>query len=135
VRFTFDGAVQPIIMVKEETRSMAKQLILYNLKDGIREEDFVKWVRDYKGPLIAGLSSVNRYTLTWVQGAVKADGGPPGAVETPYRLAGIVDVTSLEAYAKDQETPIYKDEFMPRFKEWVKNFLILKAEVFFDQAG
>jgi hypothetical protein len=122
-------------MLQKEIKLMAKQLVLYNLKDNVREEDFVKWVRDYKGPLIAGLSSVNRYTLTWVKGAVKADGGPPGAVESPYRLAGIVDVTSLEAYAKDQESPIYKDEFMPLFKKWVKNFLILKAEEFFDQAG
>jgi len=114
---------------------MAKQLILYNLKDNVREEDFVKWVREYKGPLIAGLSSVNRYTLTWVKGAVKAEGGPPGPIESPYRLAGIVDLESLEAYAKDQESAIYKEEFMPRFKEWVKDFLILKAEEFFEQAG
>jgi len=110
---------------------MAKLFILYNLKDDVNEEDFDKWVNEFKGPLISGLSAVNNYTLTKVGGAMKAEGGPPGPVESPYRFVGIVDVTSFEDYAKDQETPAYKEEFMPKFMQWVKSVLILRAEELF----
>ena len=37
---------------------MAKQFILYNLKDDVNEGDFEKWVNEFKGPLISGLSAV-----------------------------------------------------------------------------
>jgi hypothetical protein len=112
---------------------MAKIFILYNLKDEASEEEFEKWVDDYKGPLISGLSAVKSYTLTKVGGAMKAEGGPPGPAESPYRLVGIVDVTSFEDYAKDQQTPAYKDEFMPQFLQWVKNVVILRAEEIFGK--
>ena len=112
---------------------MAKQFILYNLKDEVSEEEFEKWVNDYKGPLISGLSAVKSYTLTKVHGAVKAEGGPPGPAESPYRLVAIVDLTSFEDYAKDQQTPAYKDEFMPQFLQKVKNVIILRAEEIFGK--
>ena len=48
---------------------MPKLLIMYNLKDDLKEEDFVKWVHEFKGPFISGLSAVKSYTLTRVQNA------------------------------------------------------------------
>lgn len=81
---------------------------MYNLKDGLIEKDFVKWVHEFKGPFITGLSAVKSYTLTKVQGAIKSEGGPPGPADSPYQWVGIVDITSFEDYAKDQETPPYK---------------------------
>jgi hypothetical protein len=110
---------------------MAKQFILYNLKDEVSEEEFEKWVNDYKGPLISRLSAVKNYTLTKVGGALMTETGPPGPVETPYKFVGIVDLTSFEDYAKDQQTPTYKEEFMPQFLQRVKNVLILKAKEIF----
>ena len=35
---------------------MAKQIILYNLKDNVTEEDYVKWCESYKGPFLLGLN-------------------------------------------------------------------------------
>jgi len=29
---------------------MAKEIILYNLRDDVKEEDYVKWCKEYKGP-------------------------------------------------------------------------------------
>jgi len=113
---------------------MPKLLIMYNLKDDLKEEDFVKWVHEYKGPFVTGLSAVKGYTLTKVQGAVKSEGGPPGPAEPPYNIVGIVDVTSFEDYAKDQETPAYKEEFSPTMAKWVKNMMILRAGEIFDKA-
>jgi hypothetical protein len=111
---------------------MAKQFILYNLKDGLKEEDFLKWVNEFKGPFIVGLSAVKRYTLTSVKLALQAKGGPPGPVETPYKLAGIVDITSLPDYDKDTQGKPYREEFMPKFAEWVEDFLILRADEIWD---
>ena len=110
---------------------MAKQFILYNLKDDVNEEDFEKWVNDFKGPLISNLNAVKNYTLTKVGGAMKAEGGPPGPTDSPYRFVGVVDLTSFEDYAKDQETPAYKEDFMPQFMQRVKNVIILRAEEIF----
>ena len=112
---------------------MAKQFVLYNLKDGVSEEDFEKWANDFKGPLISGLSSVKSYTLTKVGGAIKAEGGPPEPTESPYKFVGIVDLTSFEDYAKDQETPPYKEEFLPQFMQRIKNLMILRAEEIFGK--
>ena len=112
---------------------MAKQFILYNLKDDVSEEDFEKWVNEFKGPLISGLSAVKNYTLTKVGGAIKAEGGPPGPADSPYKLVGVVDLTSFEDYTKDQETPVYKEEFMPQFMQRIKNVIILRAEEIFGE--
>ena len=114
---------------------MAKQFILYNLKDEKTEEDFLKFVNDFKGPFISGLPAVKRYTITSVKMAMQAKGGPPGPVETPYQLAAVVDLTSLADYGKDAQSEAYKKEFMPRFVEWVKDFLILQAEEIYDNAS
>ena len=113
---------------------MPKLLIMYNLKDDLKEEDFIKWVHEFKGPFVTGLSAVKSYPLTKVHGAVKSEGGPPGPAEPPYRIVGIVDVTSFEDYAKDQETPAYKEDFAPAMNKWVKNMMILRAGEIFDKA-
>jgi hypothetical protein len=104
---------------------------MYNLKDDAEEEDFVKWVHEFKGPLISGLSAVKSYTLTRVQNALKSEGSPLGPADPPYKFVGIVDITGFEEYAKDQETPAYKDDFTPKMNNWVKNMLILRASEIF----
>ena len=112
---------------------MAKQFILYNLKDDVTEEDFIKFVNEYKGPFIAGLSAVKRYTLTTVKRAMQVKGGPPAPIEPPYKIAAVVDLTSLEDYAKDQQSQAYQEEFLPRFAQYANDVLILQADEFYDK--
>ena len=112
---------------------MAKQFILYNLKDDVTEEDFIKFVNEYKGPFVTGLSAVKRYTLTTVKRAMQAKGGPPGPVESSYKIAAVVDLTSLEEYAKDQQSQAYQEEFLPRFAQYAQDVLILQADEFYDK--
>ena len=114
---------------------MAKQFVLYNLKDGKTEEDFLKFVNEFKGPFITSLPAVKRYTITSVKVAMQAKGGPPGPVDPPYQLAAIVDLTSLADYGKDAQSEGYQKEFMPRFAEWVQDFLILQAEEIYDNSS
>lgn len=101
---------------------MAKQFVLYNLKDEVSDEDFETWVNEFKGPFIAGLPAVKRYTLTKVAGAVQAAGGPPGPVDSPFQYAAVVDLASLEAYGKDTESSDYQTKFMPEFAKKSEGF-------------
>ena len=114
---------------------MAKQFVLYNLKDGVSEEDFMKFVNEFKGPFTVGLSAVKRYTITRVKGALEAKGGPPGPVETPYQIVAVLDLTSVEDYGKDAESKAYKEEFLPRFAEYANEFLILMADELYDKTS
>ena len=114
---------------------MPKFIIMYDLKDDKKEEDFVKWVNEYKGPFVLGLNGVKSYTITSVLGAVKSEGGPPAPAEPPYNIAAIVDVTSFEDYAKAQESDAYKNEFMPAFMQWVKGVMIMRVNELFQGAN
>jgi hypothetical protein len=42
---------------------MPKQIILYNLRDDVKEEDYIEWANKFKGPLLMGLPSTKSYTL------------------------------------------------------------------------
>jgi len=106
---------------------------MYNLKDDLKEEDFVKWVHEFKGPFMQGLSTVRSYTLTKAVGAVKEEGGPPGPTRPPYNFVGIVDVTSFDDWAKEQETPVFKEGFLPKMNSWVKNALLVTVNEIFPK--
>lgn len=114
---------------------MPKFIIMYNLKDDKKEEDFVKWVHEYKGPFVLGLNGVKSYTITKVLGAMISEGGPPAPGDAPYNIAAIVDVTSFEDYAKAQESDAYKKEFMPAFLQWVKGVTIMRVSEVFQGAN
>ena len=42
---------------------MGKEIILYNLRDDVKEQDYVKWCEDYKAPLLIGLPGSKSFTL------------------------------------------------------------------------
>ena len=52
---------------------MAKEIILYNLRDDVKEEDYVKWCEDYKGPLLIGLPGSKSFTLLKMMGEVQGE--------------------------------------------------------------
>jgi hypothetical protein len=108
---------------------MPKEIILYNLKDGVKEEDYVKWCKDYKGPLLLGLPGSKTYTLVKMVGGVQGNGQkgtPPSPTKSPYDYIGIVDLTSLEEWANSRESKAFKDDFFPQwFSKWVGDFYVL----------
>jgi hypothetical protein len=108
---------------------MAKSIILYNLKEGVSDEDYAKWCEEYKGPFFIGLKACNSFTLVKMLGGMRGDGAkglPPAPAPSPYSHIGIVDVTSLEEWQKDTESKAFKEEFFPQwFSRWVADFFIL----------
>ena len=108
---------------------MAKEIILYNLRDNVTEEDYKKWVEEYKGPLILSLRSVKSFTLASMMGGIKGNGKEgimPEETKSPYKYIGILDSTSLEDWDKDRNSDKFKDEFFPQwFSKWVADFYVL----------
>lgn len=80
---------------------MAKEIILYNLKPDVTDEQFKAYVDNEKGPFIDGLPSVDKYEL------VRLDSSPTGGV--PFKYVGIVTLNSLDDFRnRDTKTEEYK---------------------------
>ena len=95
---------------------MAKEIILYNLKDSVTDEEYLQYCEEQKGPLIKSLPSCKDFTLVRITGSQKG--------EIPYAYVGIVDVTSIEEWKRDAAS----EPFQNFLKEWipkVKDFHIL----------
>ncbi|MBW2066251.1 MAG: hypothetical protein JRJ03_15160 [Deltaproteobacteria bacterium] len=108
---------------------MPKEIILYNLKDDVKEEDYVKWCETYKGPLLLGQQGAKAFTLLKMMGGIQGNGqkgNPPSPTKSPFNYIGIMDVTSLEEWGKARETKAFKEEFFPQwFSKWVADFYVL----------
>jgi hypothetical protein len=117
---------------------MAKEIILYNLRDDVKEEDYVKWCEDYKGPLLIGLPGSKSFTLLKMMGGVQGNGqkgSPPGPTKSPFNYIGILDTPSPEEWAKSRETKAFK-EFLSRWlSKWVADFYILGGIVLYHREG
>ena len=53
---------------------MAKEIILYNLRDDVKEEDYIKWCESFKGPLLLDLSASRSFTLVRMMGGMTGNG-------------------------------------------------------------
>lgn len=114
---------------------MAKEIILYNLRDDVTDDAYKKWCEEFKGPKLLELGSVKRFTLASMVGGVKGNGQeniPPEETNSPFKYVGILDSTSLEAWNQDRNSKPFKEEFFPQwFSKWVADFYVLAGvEVF-----
>jgi hypothetical protein len=118
---------------------MPKQIILYNLRDGVKDEDYIKWCHEFKGPLLLGLKSTQSFTLLKMVGGRKWDGRkgePPQETKSPFKFIGILDVTSKEEWMKDVASDTYQKDFFPKFfSHWVADgYAILGDEVYHGES-
>ena len=115
---------------------MAKQIIFYNLKDSVTDQDYAEWCNSFKGPLLLKLSSVKQFTLVQMLGGIKGNGATgmvPEETPPPYKYVGILDCTDLETLKKDSESKAFKEEFFPQwFANWVGDFYVLAGMEVFD---
>jgi len=110
---------------------MAKEIVLYNLKDTVTDEEYKKFCEDFKGPFLINLSACKSFTLVKLVGAMKGDGReqkPPEPVEMPFKYIGIVDVTNLGDWMKDFDSKPFQEEFLPRWISMVADFHIIRGE-------
>ena len=108
---------------------MPKELILYNLKKDVTQEDYEAWCQAYKGPLLTSLDSVSDFTLLKIMGGAKGNGETgefPEPAQSPYQYIGIMTVYSMEALNKDRDSEKFQKEFFAEwFSKWVGDFYIL----------
>jgi hypothetical protein len=114
---------------------MPKQIILYNLRDDVKDEDYIKWCHEFKGPLLLGLKSVKSYTLLKMAGGRKFNGQkgePPEETKSPFSFIAILDITSKEEWMKDMATDAYQKDFFPKFfSNWgADSYAILGDEAY-----
>jgi hypothetical protein len=96
---------------------MAKEIILYNLAEGVSEEAYLDYVAKEKGPFLAGLPSAEKFELIKIVGAA--------AGESPYQYAGILHLRDLAEF-RDRDAPSAAfQEFMKKWRTKVKDFHIL----------
>ena len=95
---------------------MAKEIILYNLRDDVKEEDYVKWCASYKGPLLLSLPGAKTFTLAKMMGGMTGDGQkgtPPSPAGSPYKYVGIMDIRALKSGARPMRQRRLKRSFSP----------------------
>jgi hypothetical protein len=99
---------------------MAEEIILYNLADNVTDEEYQKYVKNEKGPLLESLSAVSKFELFKVTHSA--------AGEIPYKYVGIMHITDPEAfYQKDIPSQKFQD-FMKKWQPMTSGFHILGAE-------
>jgi hypothetical protein len=107
---------------------MAKEIILYNLRHDVKEKDYVKWVEDYKWPLLTGLPGSKSFTLLKMMGGVQGNvqkGSPPGPTKPPFEYIGILDATSLAEWGTSRETKAFREFFSQWSSNWAADFYVL----------
>jgi len=111
---------------------MPKQIILYNLRDDVKDEEYIKWCHEFKGPLLLGLNSVKSFTLLKMVGGKKGNGQKgehPEDTKSPFNFVGILDVTSKEEWMKDVASETYQKEFFPKFfNNWGADFYVILGD-------
>jgi hypothetical protein len=81
---------------------MAKEIILYNLADGVTDEQYQDFVKKEKGPTIDSLPSVKKYELVRITGSASG--------EIPFNYVGIVHVKNMDEFLnRDKQTQKFQD--------------------------
>ena len=99
---------------------MAKEIILYNLADGVTEEAYLDYVKHEKGPFLAGLPSAEKFELVKITGSA--------AGETPYRYVGILHLKDMAGFQQRDAPSAAFQEFMKKWRTKVADFHILAGE-------
>lgn len=103
---------------------MAKEIILYNLKDSVTDEEYKQYCKEKKGPFLNGLPSCKKFTLVKITASKKG--------EIPYKYVGIVDAISQEAWMKDIQSEAFQ-QFLGEWMQKVADFHILMGEEVFGE--
>ncbi len=102
---------------------MAKEIILYNLADNVTDEEYKDYVVNEKGPLLESLSSVQKFEMVKMTGSVTQ--------EIPYKYVGILHVTSLDDFYKNDAPSEKFQNFLKKWRTKVSDFHILFGEEIF----
>jgi len=117
---------------------MAKQIILFNLREGITEDEYLDWVKNTKAPAQLAVDAGKRFTMVKMLGAEKGApvrGEEPQEMESPYKYAVIMDVTSLDAWEKGMESSkeLSENVFPTWMTKYVADFMAVAGDEVYDK--
>jgi len=112
---------------------MSKEIILYNLKDTVTDEEYIKYCEEFKGPFMINLPACKGFTLAKMMGGVKGNGNDPNPhpveVKSPWKFIGIMDLSNLEDWQKDFDSKAFQEDFLAEWlTKWAGDFYILRGE-------
>jgi hypothetical protein len=84
---------------------MPTMIVLINLKDGVRPEDYERWVLESYAPAVKNLSSVEDWRDYRASGLLGSDAAPP------YRYVVTLEVKDLEQLGRDVEGEVMQRLF------------------------
>jgi REDY-like protein HapK len=82
---------------------MAIMVVLFNLKPGVKPEDYERWARDTDVPAVSALGSVERFRVYKSMGLLGSDAKPP------YEYMELVEIADLDSLAHDAATEKMRD--------------------------
>jgi hypothetical protein len=84
---------------------MPTMIVLINLKDGVRPEDYERWVLESYAPAVKNLSSVEDWRDYRASGLLGSDAAPP------YRYVVTLEVRDPEQLGRDMEGEVMQRLF------------------------
>jgi len=91
---------------------MAKEVILYNLADHVTDAQYLKYVKNEKGPLLESLPGVKKFELVKITGSMKG--------EIPYKYVGILHIADADKFMKEAAPSKKFKDFAAKWSTMVK---------------
>lgn len=103
---------------------MAQRVFFLNtLREGVKPEDYEKWVREVDYPLARNLPTIKSYIVTRLDGLLQEQGKPP------YDYLEVVDVTDLDDYRASLAGGPEIEEFFRQWSSFVGASVAVVGEV------
>jgi hypothetical protein len=74
---------------------MPKVVALFNLKQGVRSEDYEQWARTTDLPTVKGLQSVDEFSALRSVALLGSDGVPP------YQYVEVIDINDMGVFGQE----------------------------------
>lgn len=104
---------------------MATIIILYNLKEGVTQEQYDNWIRTTDYPTMRGLSRVNSYINYRTVQPLMGEGKPS------VQYVEVFDIPDLEGFLQEDMGGSAVQQIMGEFMQYVESpeFIIAEAVV------
>jgi hypothetical protein len=79
-------------------KHVPKVIVLFNLRDGVTAEAYESWAQSVDVPTVAGLESVDGFTIHRIGGLLGTD------APAPYEYVELIEVNDLETLGRDVST-------------------------------
>ena len=101
---------------------MPKVVVLFNLKQGVKAEDYEQWARNSDIPTVRALASVDHFSTHRAIRLLVGDEQPP------YRYVEIIDINDMGQFAEDLATPVMQ-QLAAAFQEFADrpSFILTEA--------